>query len=292
MVFLLGTLTLGAALAPLLFWCSQPFFDIPGLGFLKDTEFSRFFERAILFAAVILAFPIMQWIGVGQFRDLKVDWAWRRSWQLPAGFFLAGIVVALWGWIAIRVGLAEFKPRPPWNLIPNLLLTSLSVSVIEELLFRGVIFGLLRQTAPTWLATMFVSAIFAIIHPLRPADVRLDLVTWHSGFDLLFQAIRHLAEPLELVGGFFTIFVLGLLLAHATVKTGALWLPIGLHAGAVFTKMSFNKLTRHLADIQPWFGPDLITGYGAIAILLLLWLMVWLLFPRADRSEDYLSNSG
>jgi membrane protease YdiL (CAAX protease family) len=292
LVFLLGTLILGAALAPVLFWCSQPLFELPGLGFLKDTEFSRFFERAILFAAVILAFPIMQWIGVSQFHDLKISWAWRRSWQLPAGFLLAGIVIAFWGWIAIKVGLAEFKVRPPWNLIPNLLLTSLSVSVIEELLFRGVIFGLVRQTAPTWLATTFVSAVFAIIHPLRPSDIRLESVTWHSGFDLLFQAIQHLAEPLELVGGFFTIFVLGLVLAHATVKTGALWLPIGLHAGAVFTKMNFNKLTRHLADIQPWFGPDLITGYGAIAILLLLWLLVWLLFPGVSRSQHSLSNSG
>ncbi len=56
--------------------------------------------------------------------------------------------------------------------------------------------------------------------------------------------------------------------------------------------MSFNKLTRHLADIQPWFGPDLTTGYGAIAILLLLWLLVWLLFPGASRSQHSLSNSG
>ncbi len=292
MFFLLGTLILGAALAPVLFWCSQPLSAIPGLGFLKDTDFSRFFARAILLAAALLAFPAIQWIGIRRFHDLKIGWAWSRSWQLPAGFLVAGIVIALWGWFAMKVGLAELKLRPPWNLVPNLLLTSISVAMIEEWLFRGVIFGLVRQTTPTWLAAVFVSGIFSIIHPLRPGSTGAESITWHSGFDLLFQSIQHLSEPLDLIGGFVTIFVLGLVLAHATVKTGALWLPIGLHSGVVFAKMSFNKLTRHLADFPPWFGPDLTTGFGAIAILLLLWLVVWLLFRRASSPQHTLSNGG
>jgi membrane protease YdiL (CAAX protease family) len=292
LVFLLGTLILGAALAPVLFWCSQPLSEMPGLDFLKDTDFSRFFARAILLAAVLLGIPVVQWIGIRRFHDLKIAWAWSRSWQLPAGFLLAAIVVALWGWFAMKVGLAEMKLRPPWNLVPNLLLTSISVAVIEELLFRGVIFGLFRQTTPTWLAAIIVSAIFSIIHPLRPGSTGSEAITWHSGFDLLFQSIQHLIQPLDLIGGFLTIFVLGLVLAHATIKTGALWLPIGVHSGVVFAKMSFNKLTRHLTDFPPWFGPDLTTGFGAIAILLLLWLLVWLLFPRAGSSQHTLSNSG
>jgi membrane protease YdiL (CAAX protease family) len=288
LVFLLGTLVLGATLAPVLFWCSQPLGEVPWLSFLKDTDFSRYFARAILLAAVLLAFPVMQWIGVHRFQDLKITWDWPRSWFLPAGFLLAGIVVSFWGWFAMKVGLAAFKMHPPWNLLPNLLLTSLSVAVIEEFLFRGIIFGLVRQTASTWVAATFVSAIFSIVHPLRPGLVGTEPITWHSGFDLLFQTVRHLSEPLDLIGGLLTIFVLGLLLAHATVKTGALWLPIGVHAGVVFTKMSFNKLTRHLADLPPWFGPDLTTGFGSIAILLLLWLLVWLLFPGANRSQHTL----
>jgi len=292
LVFLLGTLILGAALAPVLFWCGQPLFEIPGLGFLKDTDFSRFFARAILLAAALLAFPMVQWIGIHRFHDLKISWSWSRSWQLPAGFLVASIVVALWGWFAMKVGVAEFKLRPPWNLVPNLLLTSISVAVIEEMLFRGIIFGLFRQTAPTWLAAIIVSAIFAIIHPLRPGLTGAESITWHSGFDLLFQAIQHLTQPLDLIGGFLTIFVLGLVLAHATVKTGALWLAVGVHSGVVFAKMSFNKLTMHLADFPPWFGPDLTTGFGTIAILLLLWLLVWLLFPRASRFQHSVSNGG
>jgi membrane protease YdiL (CAAX protease family) len=174
LVFLLGTLILGAALAPVLFWCSQPLSDMPVLGFLKDTDFSRFFARAILLAAVLLAFPAVRWIGIRRFHDLKIGWAWSRSWQLPAGFLLAGIVIAIWGWFAMKVGLAEFKLRPPWNLVPNLLLTSISVAMIEEWLFRGVIFGLVRQTTPTWLAAIFVSAIFSIIHPLSQGQRALN----------------------------------------------------------------------------------------------------------------------
>ena len=290
LVFLLGTLVLGAILAPVLFWCSQPLAGVPGLGFLKDTDFSRFFERGILLAAVLLAFPTVRWVGMHRFNELGVRWDWSRSWFLAAGFLVASIVVSLFGSVAFGLGLVTFKVHPPLNLTPNLLLTSLSVAAIEEPLFRGVIFGLFRQTMPTGVAASVVSVIFSVIHPLKPGLNEITQVTWHSGFDLLCQTLRHFADPWELACSSLPIFVLGLLLAHATVKTGSLWLPIGVHAGVVFTKMSFNKFTRHLNDLRPWFGSDLSGGLGAIATLLLLWLLLWLLFRGVSRTQYNRSN--
>jgi uncharacterized protein len=292
LLFLLGTVFLGALLAPLLFWSGRSLAGLPGLGFLKDTDFSRYFERAILLAAIILAVPVMRWIGVNRFHELQISWDRSRCWFLPAGFLLAAIVVSAWGCVTFRLGLATFKGHPPWNLLTSLLLTSLTVATIEEFLFRGVIFGLFRQTMPVWGAALLVSLIFSIIHPLKPELNQFRSITWYSGLDLLLRSIGRLSDPGDLLSVSVPIFVLGLLLAHATVKTGALWLPIGLHAGVVFTKMSFNKLTRHLAELPPWFGSDLASGLGAIGILLLLWLLLWLVFPGARRTGHSLPNAG
>jgi uncharacterized protein len=290
--FLLGTVFLGALLAPVLFWSGQSLASLPGLGFLKETDFTRYFERAILLAAIILAFPIMRWIGINRFRELRIGWDQPRCWFLPAGFLLAALVVSAWGFATISLGLVTFKAHPPWSILASLLLTSFSVAMIEEFLFRGVIFGLFRQTMPVWGASILVSLIFSVIHPLKPELNQFHQVTWYSGFDLVLRSIIRLSDLADVLSVSVPIFVLGLLLAHATVKTGALWLPIGVHAGVVFTKMSFNKLTRHLAELPPWFGSDLASGLGAIGILLLLWLLLWLLFSGARRPRHALPNGG
>ena len=87
-----------------------------------------------------------------------------------------------------------------------------------------------------------------------------------------------------------TLFLLGLMLAHARLTTHSLWLPIGLHAGLVAAKMTFNKFTIHDRNLLPWFGPDLIGGASSALFLAGCWFLVWLLFLRetlAQRDLEY-----
>ena len=88
------------------------------------------------------------------------------------------------------------------------------------------------------------------------------------------------------VGGFVTIGILGLLLAHATIRTSSLWLGIGIHSGLIFAKMGFNKVTKKIQDISPWFTGDITVGIGSILILLLLWLMIWMIYLRQESNAD------
>ena len=60
-------------------------------------------------------------------------------------------------------------------------------------------------------------------------------------------------------------------------------LAIGLHGGLVFGKMGFNKMAKRVTDAMPWFGPDLTVGFGAVLVLLFVWLLTWYLFLR-ERS--------
>jgi membrane protease YdiL (CAAX protease family) len=290
--YLLGTVLLGALLAPPLYWLGQASSQISPLYFLKDTDFQRYFARSILISAFLLLPLAVRWIGLEHFRDLGLSrnplW-WR---DVIAGFLLALAVTAALGFVAIQFGIYTWKTRLPWNLAAGVFLQALTVALIEEFLFRGAILGLVRQTISTVPAVVLVSALFSILHFLRPMDGQISVVHWYSGFELIGKLFWRFSDPLLVGGGFTTIFVLGLLLADSAVRTRSLWLPVGLHAGTVFGKMSFNKLAKQLTEAPPWFGPELTVGLGSVITLLFLWFLVWLLFlrrafPSRTFSNDY-----
>ncbi len=135
-------------------------------------------------------------------------------------------------------------------------------------------------------AAIFVSALFSIVHFLNPEREQIAVVHWYSGFELLPHAFWKFSDPLIVLGGFATIGILGLLLAHATIRTSSLWLGIGIHSGLIFTKMGFNKVTKQIQDVTPWFGGDITVGIGSILILLLLWLLIWIVYLRGEPDSD------
>ena len=83
--------------------------------------------------------------------------------------------------------------------------TGLAASVIEEILFRGILFRWLEEFSGSWIALFLSSAIFGFMH--LPSD----------NPDLLIGVI------IALEGG--------MLLTAAYMLTRNLWLAIGLHAG-------------------------------------------------------------
>jgi uncharacterized protein len=282
-VYLTGTVLLGAAMAPVLFWAGHWSSRLHALQFLAETDFQRFFNRSVLIAAFALLAPVLHWIGPRQLRHLGLRPNPRRWDHLLGGFLVPVSLLFLLG-LGMVLGRAfELKAALPWNTLPRILLSAVVVAAIEETLFRGAILGLVRQSMAAGPAAIVVSVIFAVVHFLKPARNEISVVTWHSGFDLLPQLFRQFSEPYLVLGGAVSLFVLGLLLADATVKTSSLWLSIGLHAGFVFGKMGFNKLTIRTADLSPWFDQNLTVGVGSILIVLSVWLLVWLIFLR-DRS--------
>ncbi len=288
--YLLGVVLLGALLAPPLYWLGQACSQISALQFLKDTDFQRYFARSVLISAFLLLPLVIRSIGLGRLRNLGLSrnplW-WR---DIIAGFLLSVAVTAVLGFVAIHLGIYTWKGHLPWNLVAAVFLPALIVSVIEEFLFRGAILGLVRQTISTVPAMVLVSALFSIVHFFRPVDGQISVVQWYSGFDLIGKLFGRFTDPLLVGGGFMTIFVLGLLLADSVVRTRSLWLSVGLHAGTVFGKMSFNKLTKQLTQAPPWFGPELTIGLGSVLTLLFLWFLVWLLFLRRAFSPRAFSN--
>jgi membrane protease YdiL (CAAX protease family) len=286
LAYLIGTIALGATLAPWLYWAGQHVSHFKYLGFLANTGFQRFFNRSVLISAFLLLIPLLRSIGRQQLQNLGLRKNPRRISHFLGGFLISACTISALGACLLWLHLCELKNPLPWHQLPPLLLTAISVSLIEEALFRGAILGLIRQTIPTGPAAIFVSALFSIIHFLNPAKEQIVAVRWYSGFELLPHAFGKFLDPLMVLGGFTTIGILGLLLAHATIRTYSLWLGIGIHSGLIFGKMGFNKVTRKIHDFTPWFTGDITVGFGSVLILLFLWFLIWVIYLRGESDSD------
>jgi uncharacterized protein len=282
LAYLLGTVVLGATLAPWLFWVGQFAAHSKFLGFLATTDFQRFFDRSVLVSAFLLLIPLLRSIGTQRLQNLGLRRNSRRLSQLLGGFLISACTLAALGACLLGLDIRQLKDPLPWHLLPPILVTAISVALIEESLFRGAILGLVRQSIPTVPAAIFVSALFSIVHFLNPGGAQVTMVRWYSGFELLPHALDKFSEPLLVLGGFVTIGILGLLLAHATIRTASLWLAIGLHSGLIFVKMGFNKITERIHDASPWFGGDITVGIGSVLVMLFLWFLTWMIYLRAE----------
>lgn len=90
------------------------------------------------------------------------------------------------------------------------LLAALFAAIMEELLFRGMLFRLIERHAGTTAALLVSALVFGLVHASNPG------ATWLSSMAIALEA--------------------GLLLGAAYAKTRTLWFPIGLHLGWNFTE--------------------------------------------------------
>ncbi len=276
--YFLATLLLGAILAPPLFWGGHALGGaVSGLALLRETDFQRYFNRAMFLAALLLLWPTVRALRIGSWRELGLRPDPRRWQNALFGFVAAGGLLWLLGIGLWQTGVYVARPRVPWNTFGGFLLTAVCVALVEEAFFRGALFGLVRRTARAGTALVFVAALFAVLHFLKPPPNAVPIadVRWTSGFALLPKAFWQWGDPQLVLGGVTTLFAVGLVLGYARWRTGALSLPIGLHAGWVFGLKTFNKCSRHPAPGSMWIGDDLLHGLAPVAVVLLTGGLVW-----------------
>jgi membrane protease YdiL (CAAX protease family) len=274
-------------LAPPLYWGGQAL-AAHGIftEFLTSVPFQRFFNRAILVAAILLLWPTVRSLKIGSVRELGLepDPRWRT--HLAIGFGIAAVLVAAMAGVFAAFAIYKWRVPLQWGALPKIAVSAITVAFLEEALFRGGMFGLFRRSMRPWPALFWVTAIFAIVHFLKPDEkFHPTHVTWMSGFQALPHSFHQFAEPMTLLAGFTTIFTLGWVLGYATWRTRSLWMAIGLHAGVVFVKMGFSKMTKHKITALPWIGDELQIGLVPVAVLAFSGVCVWL-WLRYEHSDS------
>lgn len=287
LAYFLGSLLLGSLLSPPLFWAGQSLGGwFPALRWLRDTEFQRYFDRAMFAAALALLWPAARSLRIGGWRGLGLAPDPRGGRRLLAGFALAASILWLFGGLLWELGVYRARGFPSAGTLAGFLLTALVVAALEEAFFRGALLGLVRRTAPDRGALGFVTALFAVLHFLKPPDDPGpdNAVHWLSGFTALARAAWQFGDPQLLAGGLTTLLLVGWILGSVRLRTQSLWLPIGLHAGWIFALKSFSRSSRHVADPGLWFGKDMITGLGPVCLLALTGGLLWRWLRREEAA--------
>ncbi len=127
-----------------------------------------------------------------------------------------------------------------YRQLPRGLFFAILAGILEELLFRGLLFRLCSRLLGTWGALLFTSALFGAAHAAN-----------HGA-----AVSSSLAIALEA----------GVLLGAAYAATGRLWVPIGLHVGWNFTEGSLFGMTLSGNTMKSGLirgslnGPNILTG--------------------------------
>jgi uncharacterized protein len=188
---------------------------------------------------------------------------------LAGGVGSAALVLAP----SLAARLARLAPdpgaHPRWDIFVFTAVALAAGSAGEEILFRGYGFQmLLRAWGPS--TTVFtVGALFAALHGANPNSTWLAILNT-AGFGILF--------------------------GYALLRSGDLWLPIGLHFGWNFTLPLFgvnvSGLTMRLTGYRmDWTVGSLWSGgeygpEGSILTSVVLFLLAWFVWKAPVRKQE------
>jgi uncharacterized protein len=282
LAYFAATIVFGALVAPLLYWAAQALAAHGIFPALAGFEFESFFHRALILGALAFLWPLLRWLRVKGRRDLLLEPNQHWGGDLVAGFLLSAVPVVLCEIFLVQRGVYSMKPGQPWDELLAVLPSAIVVPLIEEPLFRGLFLGVLLRGFRAWPANLISAAIFSIVHFLKAPDQTVTTVHWYSGFDSLGHSFDQFREPMLVLAGFTTLFVIGVILAHARLRTRSLWAPLGLHAGWILASMAFGKIARREIVALPWLGKSLLVGLVPLAICLVSWVLLrtWLKYAR------------
>ena len=257
--------------------------------------FGRFFNRSVLLAALLLL-PLL-FHRLGKLRhpgERLLPLGVRGPWQTGALGGLLGLLVAggvMWGLGAVlnRLGTFTTYPAVPGGklLLTRAVFPAAMVAVVEEWLFRGLLLGLWLRVARPLAAGIGSSLVFALLHFLAPPPGIAVSEPWSAtaGFRHLGGILLQFAEPRIFAADFLTIFAVGLVLAGARLRTGRLWLCMGMHCGWIIALKAHN-LTHLKASAGPlngwWIGDSLRSGLLPLAAIGISAGLCHLLIKRGD----------
>lgn len=280
-----ATILFGALVAPLLYWGAQALAARGILPALAGFDFESFFHRALMLGALLFLWPLLRLLGIKSPRDLGLAPNRHRARDLAVGFFLSVMPLVLCGMALLMIGIYRPRADVDWIAIARIALTAAFVPLLEESLFRGLFLGVLLRSNRPAVAAVLSAAIFSIVHFLKAPDQTSTVVTWTSGFVSLAHSFDQFAEPLLVLAGFTTLFLLGLILADMRLQTRSLWLPIGLHAGWIFAAGAFNKIAQREILALPWLGKNLQIGLVPLGLGLVTWALLRAWLKHAARKN-------
>ncbi len=250
-------LILGALNAILIFGIRSLLGSLKGGGILSFTILG--------FSATVAALLTTKYIAKESFQSLGLNWNRLAIWDILGGIICSALIMAALYFLMLITGLIEFQGLGwwtettgpninfSWAVVPVILGVIYKLSIVawwEELAFRGIIFqNMIKGMGLNW-AILLSCLLFGLVHAGNPNATMLSTLM---------------------------IILITTQLIYAYLKTGQLWLPMGLHLGwnffqaSIFGYASSGNISPSLI-MQKATGPDWLSGgdFGAEGSILII----------------------
>lgn len=288
-IYIVAVFIGGALLAPWLYWIAQSLAHT--FPHIAAAPFHRFVNRSLLFFALIGLWPLLRSFGVTSCHEAGLVRPRGQFNRLLGGLLLGFISLAVVAGMAIVCGNRVFTQPADTQKVASIILnaigTAMIVAVLEEILFRGGLFGGLKKVLYWPAALIASSGIYALAHFLNRAEFT-GAVTWNSGLVLLPRILGGFADFHAFVPAFFNLTLAGILLGLAYQRTGNLYFSIGLHGGWIFWLKTYGALTAGASRAGIWFwGTDKMIDGWLVFIVLAAMLAVFKFLPLSSKTEPF-----
>ena len=292
LIYIIGAFSGAALIAPIV-WMGV-FSDEPLLSFLNFLEphddFHRYFNRCLLLLSLSGLWILWRITQIKSWQEL--GWVQFKGNSRPLGY---GILIGLASLTAVAALTLIFDAREFRNGIQhsewihhgiNTLGAAILIGVMEETLFRGMLFGLLKRDM-NWRTAAAISAlIYASVHFIdqKPS---IDTISWSSGFTAFPQFIHDFKNDPHWPAYYSNMILAGLILAGVFQRTGNIYCSIGIHAGWIIA-LKTNGFLTHPINTHVLWGKDR-TSDGWVATPL-LGIMAWYILYSNERRPEPETN--
>ncbi len=248
----------------------------------------RVMSRILLVTSFVSFYCFRGRLGFSGWRSMGLGGD-RRWWGWLGGGFL--LAVSSGGLIAVLMVANSIRFVVPatsvlaWSLdISKYILAGFIVAVIEECFFRGFIFQSLLRDSSVALSLLLTNVFYSGVHFLKPHSLPavevLNLASSIKGLPLFFQPLWQ--NWMELWPAFTGLFLVGMVLSLAYLRTRSLALSIGLHAGWIVA-IKTTSLTTDVARLGSLWVNGEVIGHPLTWGVLILFIVVlgWRKNPEA-----------
>ena len=277
LIYIIAVFIGGALLAPLLYWLVQSLAHSFPQQFtnLANEPFPRYVNRCLLGLALIGLWPLAKSLDLKSLQDVGVVRPRGQLKKLAGGFLLGLVSLAIIATLAFAFHARHLNGKLSGGQIAQRLLgaagTAVIIAILEEILFRGALYGALRKVFHWIFALLVSSVIYALVHYLETAKTT-GTVTWLSGLQLLPLMFGNMANLHAVIPGFFNLTLAGILLGWAYQRTGNLYFSIGLHAGWIFWIKAYAIVSALTPTADAWWWGSgrmaIVNGWMALPVLI------------------------